>query len=246
MGRKRKKTKSSQQKPPSLEEPPVQEKPAARLATKPEGKKKKKRQSVPRFREHPNWPLIALAGAGMLLAGYLSLSSWFGKHPLYCAGGSSCDIVQQSRWGTFLMLPTSFWGFLTYAALAYIGFRVRDVVRHWKYAWLVSLAGLSYSIYLNVISLFVIEAACIYCLASLSIMAVILGVVFFQRPSGLPNLNFKSWAGETMVLAMVIVGGMHLHYSGVIVPSAGPEDPYLRGLAEHLSEENAIMYGAYW
>jgi uncharacterized membrane protein len=149
LGRKRKSKKSSQQKPPSRDESLVREELGGRI--------KKKRQQVPRIRENPNWPLTALAGAGMVLTGYLVLTSWLGKHPLYCEGGSTCDIVQQSRWGTFLMLPTAFWGFLSYAALAYIGFRVRSSGRHWKSAWTVSLVGLSYSIYLNAISLFVIE-----------------------------------------------------------------------------------------
>jgi uncharacterized membrane protein len=238
LGKKRKRIKSSQEKPPSPEESLVREKRA--------GRKKKKHLPVPRKREHPNWPLTALAGAGMVLTAYLVLTSWLGQHPLYCEQGSTCDIVQQSRWGTFFMLPTSLWGFLTYATLAYIGFRVRNPGRHWKSAWAVSLVGLSYSVYLNTISLFVIEAACIYCLTSLVIMAVIFGVVFFQRPEGLPDFHYKTWAGETIVLTMVIVGGMHLHYSGVFVPAAGTEDPFLRGLAEHLSEENDIMYGAYW
>jgi hypothetical protein len=106
--------------------------------------------------------------------------------------------------------------------------------------------GLGYSVYLNTISLLVIEAMCAYCLASLSIMAVIFGVLYFQRPEGLPDFKFKTWAGETVIIAMVIVGGMHLHYSGVFDPMAGPEDPYLRGLAEHLTREKAVMYGAFW
>lgn len=238
MGKKRKRTKPSQEKTPLPGESPVPDKTT--------GRKKKKRQPEPRRRESPNWPLTALAGAGMVLTAYLFLSSWLGQYPLFCEGGSACDIVQQSRWGTLLMLPTAFWGFLTYATLAYIGFRVRNPGRHWKSAWMISFVGLSYSVYLNAISLFVIEAACIYCLSSLFIMAVIFGVVFFQRPDGLPDFNYKTWAGEMIVLTIVIVGGMHLHYSGVFVPSAGPEDPYLRGLAEHLSEENAVIYGAYW
>lgn len=238
MGRKRKRTKSSQQKPSPPTKIPDREESS--------GRKNKKRQPVPRAREHPNWPLTALAGAGMALTAYLSLTSWLGQHALFCEGGSTCDIVQQSRWGTFLMLPTAFWGFLTYTTLAYIGFRVRNPGLHWKAAWAVSLIGLSYSVYLNTISLFVIEAACIYCLASLVIMAVTFGVVFFQRPAGLPDFSFRVWAGEMIVLTVLIVGGMHLHYSGVFVSSAGPEDPFLRGLAEHLSERNDIIYGAYW
>jgi uncharacterized membrane protein len=182
----------------------------------------------------------------MALTVYLTITSWLGQAPLYCDQGSSCDIVQNSRWGTLLGVPTSFWGFLTYAALAHIGFRVRNIGLHWKTAWTVSLVGLSYSVYLNVISLFVIEAACVYCLASLSIMAAIFGVSTFQRPAGLPDFNFKAWAGQTIVVALVIIGGLHLHYSGVFDSTAGPEDPYLRGLAEHLSKENAIIYGAFW
>jgi uncharacterized membrane protein len=231
LGKKKKRRRSLQKKPP--------------LGT-PAVRKKKKGQPVLKKRENPNWPLIALALAGMVLTAYLVLTSWLGQTPLFCDEGSSCDIVQQSRWGTFLLLPTAFWGFLTYAILGYIGFRIRNPVLHWKVAWTVSLIGLGYSIYLNTISLFVIEAMCAYCVGSLLIMAVIFGVVMFQRPARLPNFKFTIWVGETIVILMVFVGGMHLHYSGVFDPAAGPEDPYLRGLAEHLTQEEAVFYGAFW
>lgn len=199
-----------------------------------------------RKRENPNWPLTALAGAGMVLTAYLVLTVWLGQQPLYCEEGSTCDIVQQSRWGTFLGVPTAFWGFLTYATLAYIGFSVRNTGWHWKSAWIVSLLGLGYSIYLNAISQFVLQVTCAYCLTSLSIMTVIFGVVIFQRPAGLSNFNYAAWAGKTILVTMVIVGGMHLYYSGVFDSAAGPEDPYLRGLAEHLTREKAVFYGAFW
>ena len=182
----------------------------------------------------------------MVLTAYLVLTSWLGQSPLYCDEGSPCDIVQQSRWGTFLGIPTAFWGFLTYATLAYIGFRVRHPVWHWKSAWTVSMVGLGYSVYLTAISLLVIGATCAYCFASLSIIAVTFGVIIFQRPAGLPDFKYTAWAGQTIAMALVIVGGMHLHYSGVFDPAAGMEDPYLRGLAEHLSRENAVFYGASW
>jgi uncharacterized membrane protein len=231
LGKKKKRKKTSQEKPP---------------LGKPDVCKKKKGQPVMKKRESPNWPLTALAVAGMVLTAYLVLTTWLGQSPLYCTEGSSCDIVQQSRWGTFLLLPTAFWGFLTYTILAYIGFRVRKPGLHWKAAWTISLVGLGYSVYLNTVSLLVIEATCAYCLASLSIMAVIFGVVMFQRPQRLPHFKFAIWVGETIVIVMLFVGGMHLHYSGVFDPAAGPEDPYLRGLAEHLTEEKAVFYGAFW
>jgi uncharacterized membrane protein len=238
LGKKRKRKGTSQKKTTSREETPVRE--------KPEVQKKKKRQTDLKKREHPNWLLTGLAGAGMALTAYLVLTSWIDKPPLLCAQGSSCDLVQQSRWGTFLGAPTALWGFLTYAALLYIAIRVRNPGSHWKSAWTVSLAGLGYSIYLTAISLLVIEAACVYCLVSLSIMAVIFAVVIVHRPAGLRDFNFAAWAGQTIVVTMVIVGGMHLHYSGVFDPAVGEEDPYLRGLAEHLSQENAVFYGAFW
>lgn len=238
MGKKRKHKKTSQDNQPFNQEPLALEKPA--------GRKKKRRQPAPQRRDNPNWPLTALAAAGMLLTAYLTLTSLLGGQPLYCDEGSTCDIVQQSRWGTFMGMPISLLGFLTYATLAFIGFKVRNPEWHWKAAWTVSLVGLGYSLYLNTISLFVIEAMCAYCLASLSITAVIFFVVISKKPVGLPHLNFKALAGQTLLLTILIIGGMHLHYGGVFDPAAGPEDPYLRGLAEHLSKEKAVIYGAFW
>ena len=207
---------------------------------------KKKRQPVLEKRQHPNWLLTALAVAGMALTLYLALSVWIGDGPLYCADGSPCDIVQQSRWGTFLGVPTAFWGFLVYSALAFIGFKIRSPERHWKSAWIVSLVGVGYSVYLTSVSHFVIGAFCPYCLASLSLMIAIFGVIISQRPEGMKDFKFTSWAASTAVVALIIIGGMHLHYSGEFNPADAPEDPYLKGLATHLAQENAVLYGAFW
>lgn len=238
MGKKAKGQGASQKKQAAPEETPVKGKTAAR--------KDKKKQPVLKKLENPNWLLTGLAGAGMVLTAYLALTAWLGRPPLYCTEGSSCDIVQRSRWGTFLLMPTAFWGFLTYAALAYIGLRVRNPISHWKSAWTVSMAGLGYSVYLIAVSLFAIKAACAYCIASFSIMTVIFLVVTFKRPKELPEFNFAAFARQTVIITAVIIGGMHLHYSGIFDPAAGPEDPYLKGLAEHLTQDKAILYGAYW
>ena len=196
--------------------------------------------------KEPNWILTWLAAAGMILTAYLVITGWLDKAPLLCNDGSSCDIVQRSRWGTLLMLPTALWGFLAYATLFYIGFKVRNIGLHWKSAWTVSMIGLGYSIYLITISMLVIEAACAYCITSFIIMSVIFGVLIYQRPKNLPNFNFMAIAKQTAIIAVVIIGGIHLHYSGVFDPKAGPEDPFLKGLAEHLTEDKALLYGAYW
>ncbi len=207
---------------------------------------KKKRPPVLNKRKNPNWPVTALAGVGMVLTLYLTLAVWLGDPPLYCAEGSACDIVQQSRWGTFLGLPTAFWGFLTYATLVFIGFKVRNPEQHWKSAWIVSLVGVGYSVYLTLVSHFVIDALCPYCLVSLAIMVVTFGVINTQRPEGMKDFKLKSWVTQTAIVTIIIIGGMHLHYSGVFNPAAGPEDPYLKGLATHLAQEGAIFYGTLW
>ena len=238
MGKKKKRQGISQKKQASPEETSVKEKSADR--------KKKKKQPVLQKLENPNWLLTGLAGTGMVLTAYLVLIAWLDQPPLYCEEGSTCNIVQQSRWGTFLALPTAFWGFLTYAALAYISIRVRNLGAHWKSAWTVSMVGLGYSVYLMAVSVFVIEAACAYCIVSFSIMAVIFGTVTFQKPKVLPKFNFAAFARQTVIITAVIVGGMHLHYSGIFDPAAGPENPFLKGLAEHLTREKALLYGASW
>jgi uncharacterized membrane protein len=240
MGKKKKRKMASQKEQSSPTGPPIQEQPEKQK------KKKKKKQPVLKKMEKPNWLLTGLAVAGMILTAYLALTGWLDKAPVLCDEGSSCDIVQQSRWGTFLGLPTAFWGFLTYVILGYIGFLVRNPGTHWKSAWTVSMIGLGYSIYLITISMVVIQAACAYCIASFTIMTIIFGVLTFQRPKELPKFNFAAFALQTVIITAVIVGGMHLHYSGVFDPMAGPEDPFLKGLAEHLSKDQAILYGAYW
>jgi len=207
---------------------------------------KKTRLPVLKKRQHPNWPVTLLAGIGMILTLYLTLSVWLGEAVLYCAQGSPCDIVQQSRWGTFLGLPTAFWGFLTYTTLAFIGVKVRDPERHWKSSWVVALVGVGYSIYLTLVSHLVIDALCPYCLISLSIMIVTFMVIIAQRPEGMKDFKFRPWVAQTAVVALIIIGGMHLHYSGVFDPAAGPEDPYLKGLAIHLAQGDAAFYGTFW
>jgi uncharacterized membrane protein len=207
---------------------------------------KSKQQPALRKRKTANWPLTALAGFGMALTLYLSINYWSGATPLYCAEGSPCDIVQQSHWGTFLGLPTAFLGFLTYSLLTYIGFSVRKPEKHWKSAWVVSLVGLGYSVYLAFVSHFVIDALCPYCLVSLTTMVAIFGTINVQRPEGMKSFQITQWVFKTAVFTLLVVGGMHLHYSGFFHPTAAQEDPYLKGLALHLNKEGAAVYGAFW
>lgn len=197
------------------------------------------------LREAPNWPLFALALIGIGLTAYLTFTAWQGKAVAGCTVGSACDVVLNSRWATLLGMPTSFWGLLTYAFLAAVAWN-KYSDSQWKLAWFVSVVGVAYSLYLTGISLFVLQAACPYCLASLALMTAILVTTLVQKPAALPRFSWGPWLAKSMGAAVVLVLALHLHYAGYWGKAAGPEDPWIRGLAEHLSRNEAKFYGASW
>jgi glutaredoxin len=116
----------------------------------------------------------------------------------------------------------------------------------WKVAWIVSLFGLLYSLYLTSISLFELRAACPYCLSSLVLMTAIFVTVAMQKPNNIAKFSWGPWLAKTAGPALVVVLALHLHYAGYWGKTAGPEDPWIRGLAEHLAKINAKFYGASW
>jgi uncharacterized membrane protein/glutaredoxin len=197
------------------------------------------------MRKTPNWPLFGLALVGMALSAYLTFSAWQGRQVAFCAAGEGCDVVLSSRWSTLFGLPTSLWGFLMYAALATVAWNKR-ADSQWKFAWVISLFGLLYSIYLTSVSLFALQAACPYCLTSLTLMAIIFVTVTLQRPTNLPRFSWGPWLAKTIGSAVVVVLALHLYYAGVWGDAPRPEDPWVRGLAEHLTNTGAKFYGTYW
>ena len=185
--------------------------------------------------------LLALASAGILLTTYLTYVASFETHPVFCNEGSGCDLVQSSRWATFLGMPMALWGCLTYIGIAGLVWRARTKPDSWTPLMFVSVCGFVISAYLTVISVVEIEATCPYCLASFAIITTIMVLTIVRQPSDwFPSLM------EATVVAVLIVGALHMHYSGVFDVAAGPEDPQLRALAIHLTETGVKFYGAYW
>jgi len=194
------------------------------------------------LRPSPNWPLLALSIAGMLLTGYLSYTSLTGGAVKGCSAGGGCDIVLNSRWSTMFGLPTALWGFFAYAGIAGIAF-IKGVEKHWRYAWITALLGLAFSVYLTTVSMTVLKAACPYCLTSLALMTAIFALTTYQRPAEIRNFDWRRWLTWRIPAAALFVFLLHLQY--VAVPFV-PESPMARPLADHLSKIGAKMYGAYW
>ena len=197
------------------------------------------------LRPGPNWPLLVVSSLGIALTGYLSWTAFSGGAVQGCSAGGGCDVVLTSRWATLLGLPTSLWGLLGYTALAGIAF-VRRADTHWSYAWTVAFFGVCYSVYLTVVSLTILQSACPYCLTSLGLMTGTLALVVLQRP---PEMAHRSWVGLVAgrgALAAVVILLLHANYIAPQAEPAGPEDPMTRALAEHLTEEGVLFYGASW
>jgi uncharacterized membrane protein/glutaredoxin len=197
------------------------------------------------LRPGPNWPLLALSSLGVALTGYLAFTAFSGSAVQGCSAGGGCDIVLTSRWATLLGLPTSLWGLVGYAALAGIAF-VRRADRHWWYAWTAAFFGVCYSVYLTVVSLALLDSACPYCLTSLGLMTGTLALLVFQRP---PQMAHRSWASLIAgrgALAAVVILVLHANYVAPQAEPTGPEDPTTRALAEHLTEQGVLFYGASW
>jgi len=196
-------------------------------------------------KDGPNWPLFILALIGMALSGYLTYSAWSEKLVAGCTVGSACDVVLSSRWSTLFGIPTSLWGFLTYGLLAAVAWN-KALDLQWKYGWTISLFGLLFSVYLTSVSFFTLEAACPYCLTSLGLMTLIFALLTFQRPAALKDFSWGPWLAKIGggALAMLLV--LHLYYAGYWGRAPGPEDPWIRGLAQHLTQIDAKFYGAFW
>ncbi len=185
--------------------------------------------------------LLGLALMGALLTAYLTYTAWFETHPAFCSEGSGCDLVQASRWSTFLGLPMAFWGFLTYLVMGKLIWRGRRKPGSWTMMVFVVVSGFAISAYLTIVSVIEIEATCPYCLASFGIITVMMILTLLRQPS-----NWVTSLREGGIIAVLLVGGLHLHFSGLFDSAAGPEDPQLQALAVHLKDSGAKFYGAYW
>lgn len=192
----------------------------------------------------PDWIVAGLAAVGLVVALYLAWTKWSGSSALFCTAGSGCDVVQASRYSMFLGLPVGAWGAFLYAVLAGLALAGLSEGR-WLIAFLVSVAGVSFSAYLTFIELFVLNAVCFYCVTSAVIMLAVFVTLLLRRP---PATRRKSplrparvaTAGVLVAIATIVFG------AGVYATPTAPASAYQEALARHLATSGAVMYGAYW
>ena len=118
--------------------------------------------------------LLALAVAGLGISSYLTYTHW-AHASVACGGLGSCNEVNNSEYAEVAGIPVAFLGALSYLALialALAWFWQRPSGPAWPvmFFWGLSLVGTLYSAYLTYIELFVLEAVCVYCVASACII----------------------------------------------------------------------------
>ena len=126
---------------------------------------------------HIKMALISIAFAGLVVSGYLAIT-YVSPVPLVCDGSGGCEIVRLSEFASFFGIPTPFYGVIFYALLGVLAALERyNLVRG------LTVIGFLVSLGLTYISKFVIEAYCIWCLASGLLSTLALIVAWWpQRP----------------------------------------------------------------
>ena len=191
----------------------------------------------------PEWPVVALAAFGLLITGYLTAVAWWGESAAFCTPGSGCDVVQQSRWSMLFGAPMAFWGFALYALIGLVALQRSGRLRRWRRLWTLSLIGVLISLYLTVVGLAVLDAACIWCLLSFATLVAIFVAVVLRRPSSAPGAPWRRWLIHHAIVLLPFIAVLHAYQSGLLEP---PENPRLQALAEHLDRTGAKFYGAFW
>jgi uncharacterized membrane protein len=189
--------------------------------------------------------MAGLAAVGFAVAAYLAITKLAGGSALFCRGVGGCEVVQASRYATFLGLPTAAWGAALYATVG--GIALSGVgARRWLAAFLLAVVSVAFSAYLTYLELFVIGAVCWYCVVSAATAGALLGVLLgrhrsvsgprrFLRPGRVVGL------GAAAAVATVVLG---VAVFAITDPRAAPA--YQEALARHLAASGAIMYGAFW
>jgi thiol-disulfide isomerase/thioredoxin len=77
-------------------------------------------------------------------------------------------------------------------------------------------------------------------------MTATLVLVVLQRPSEIAHRSWVGLAAGRGAFAALVILVLHGNYVAPQAGPAGPEDPNIQALAEHLTEEGVLFYGASW
>ena len=140
--------------------------------------------STPNERRGPRLDIIIVGAAlvialiGVVIATYLAFENVQGQSGVCTGVAASCERVQQSSYGKWFGVPVSVPGVALYSLLALTAIAWLTNVRGWRpYASFAgfnfALVGVIASAYFTSIEAFVLDAYCIYCLTSATLMCLL-------------------------------------------------------------------------
>jgi uncharacterized membrane protein len=136
------------------------------------------------------WPLLAvLAAAGLGTTGYLTYSHYANQITV-CGGFGSCEFVQTSSYSKMAGVPVALMGLLFFIALeSLVLFRLirgpDEAPWAQPVAFSMALGGLAFVSYLTYVELFVIDAICVWCVATACITTACFIVTLYETLSSL-------------------------------------------------------------
>ena len=139
--------------------------------------------------------LLALGGIGIAL--YLTVVH-FADQPIVCSSIGDCELVNSSEYAKLGGLPVAALGAAAYATMfalaAYALLRGEALAL--AALWGVAAASFGFSMYLTYVELFVLDAICVWCVASATVATAIFALV-----------SFAAWRSEERELVALEVGG---------------------------------------
>ncbi len=127
--------------------------------------------------------LFSLTLVGAAIATYLTVVGWSAEVEPFCSGLGDCVAVQSSEFADIFGIPIATFGLAMYLGMLglLLAHRVgpaagQPILIVWFFA--VALAGVLYSAYLTYLELWVIEAICLWCVASALVVTAIFVLSF--------------------------------------------------------------------
>ncbi|MEL7035358.1 MAG: vitamin K epoxide reductase family protein [Cyanobacteria bacterium J06592_8] len=221
-----------------------------------------RQRSTPWIQRKSRFIIAVIAAFGAAVTAYLTI--------VKLAGGSAacpvtgCDQVLSSPYAVVFGLPLALFGFLAYSGMGTMAVapwlinpdsqkELRQKAENWT--WLLMFIGgvamMIFSSYLMYIMAFKIQSLCLYCIASaICSLALCTLTIVGHSWEDIGQLLFVA-----LIVGMVTIIGTLAVYAPINNPELGSQETYgvttasnpdNIALAEHLTQVNAKMYGAYW
>ncbi len=130
---------------------------------------------------------LAFSLLGLAIAAYLTITGLAGEATV-CLEGGGCDAVTTSAWGEMFGAPVALFGAAAYllialAAAAEMYWHEQAFPDSALALVLLTAAGLTFSVYLTVISVTQLGTFCIWCVSSLLLMTALFGLTLTKAIS---------------------------------------------------------------